>query len=273
MADLTADGNNTLYLITTSGSAQPSTIASGVNKLPLISVIGLVRPFVNAENTLPLIQSISRAVAGIAASGKNRLSLLENSARAYINIFANGENTLPLLGIISGTPLYVLIQDAEGNIYQSNSYALVMNTENEALSEYVNYQFNSFAFFNGSYLGANKNGIFELVGDDDDGLPINAVVKTALLDNNVPNQKRPIGVYLGINTNGEMEVFINNERFIETECEAVPTNRKGLGTLKFKAARGMRGRYWSVIIKNEDGSDFALDHIGVNLSLLTRINE
>ena len=49
-----------------------------------------------------------------------------------------------------------------------------------AVVEYRNFPFNSFAAWNGSYFGASEHGIFELTGDDDDGEPIDAWVRTAI---------------------------------------------------------------------------------------------
>ncbi|MCK5611056.1 hypothetical protein KAR91_54790, partial [Candidatus Pacearchaeota archaeon] len=43
----------------------------------------------------------------------------------------------------------------------------VMNTENNAVTEYSNFDFNSMCEFNGVYLGGNSNGIFQMTGDTD----------------------------------------------------------------------------------------------------------
>ncbi len=198
--------------------------------------------------------------------------LLEISLNGYSDVIGKLEIELPLpiLNIQISDTNYVIITDAEGNRYKTNSFGLILNTENNGLSEYYNYRFNSFAFFNGQYLGANENGIYVLLGDNDDGSNINAEVKTSLSDYNDSYQKRIHNVVLGIDTDDTMAVSINNEQYQDNKSDLVVSGQVGLGNYKYKANKGMKGRYWSVKVKNVSGADFSLDNIKAMVEILSR---
>ena len=188
----------------------------------------------------------------------------------YPSVLIQATTVLPLPTIDLRMLEYLFITDAEGKRYISNSFALTMNTENGGLTEYYNYRFNSFALFNGYYLGANQDGIFILLGDRDDDTNIDTIVKTSLDDFGDSRQKRGDSVHVGVDTAEDMEVFVSNEEYLNYPCKLMASGSVGLETRKYKMAKGLRGRYWSITIKNTEGSDFILDQIDMLINSLSR---
>lgn len=218
----------------------------------------------------PLLEIDGAGSVSVYANASMRLPLLELQAFGYSHVRASANITLPLFVFEIQSIGYTIVIDAEGNRYRTNSFGLSLNTENNGLSEYYNYRFNSFAFFNGQYLGANEKGIYVLLGDSDDGSNINAEVKTSLLDYNDSHQKRIHNVVLGIDTDDTISVSVNNEQYQDSKCDLVVSNQTGLGNYKYKTNKGTKGRYWSVRVKNVSGADFSLDNIQAMVEILSR---
>ncbi len=82
--------------------------------------------------------------------------------------------------------------------------AWVMNAETHAAWKYTNFPFNSFAFLGGKYLAATDAGLYELVGDDDNGTEIEAVVKTGLMNFGASLKKSIPRAYFGYSSNGAL---------------------------------------------------------------------
>jgi hypothetical protein len=93
-----------------------------------------------------------------------------------------------------------------GNMDHEIWTGYVVNTKNLGISEYVRFDFNSFAEFNNKYYGANEKGIYELDGDTDDGWLIKALVTTGLIDFGNEFQKKLPRMYLGLRNDGKMRI-------------------------------------------------------------------
>jgi hypothetical protein len=180
-----------------------------------------------------------------------------------------------LLGIvIGGEPIFILdvkpIIPILPIIKVNDATCLVFNTENEALSEYENYNFNSFAYFNGRYIGANGSGLFDLDGDDDNGSTIEAYfyIPRNFMENGF--QKRPWNVYLTLKTDGDFSVKIRTDNGEEFDGLVMPSNGDGIENRRVKLSRRRKSSSWGIFFKNEDGSDFEVDAIDLNVEILTR---
>lgn len=260
-----------LFTITTHAWTAGSMSADLV--LPLFETTTRTRNNAYLDDELPLFTIDASGINGNTADADLELPLFTITSSGYSSTSATASLTLPLFEITQQVSPVVVIYDADGRTYQSNTYALVMNTENGALSEYYNYGFNSFALFNGVYLGAGPDGIFQLYGDDDEGMNIKAKVKTPLLDYGDSHQKRGNDVYVGIDTTGEISVSVYTEDAIENECAPVAAGQTGFNVLKFKTGKGVKGQYYSVLIKNNHGDDFILDKISMVAQSISRIKK
>ena len=138
---------------------------------------------------------------------------------------------------------------------------IVMNVKNRAITEYINYCFNSFCCFNGVYLGACKDGIFPLSGDDDNGTDIDAHIKTATADVGKGQPKKLRDAWI-VARKGLMTFTVIADEGNEFTYNADVENSK-LHEERVKIGRGIKGRGFSFILANVDGSDFDIDSIAV----------
>jgi hypothetical protein len=144
------------------------------------------------------------------------------------------------------------------------TYAL--QTERQALTRYTNFPFNSFAVFGGRYLGASDDGIFELTGDTDAGVAIDAAARFGITDMNTSRVKRVEYVYIGARTaKGEkallLRVTTNETRQRDYGVKASISD--GLHTTRVELGMGVESRYWQFELRNRGGADFSVDTVDV----------
>ena len=132
-----------------------------------------------------------------------------------------------------------------------------INTRVGAVTEYQNYRFNSFARLGHRYLGANESGLYELVGDDDEGDPIVARLRSGKVQMNAARFTGLKGVYLGIR--GQGEFFL---RLIAGggETRTYRLLARDMETTKINIGKGLRHRYLAFELEST-GQDFDLDTI------------
>jgi hypothetical protein len=167
--------------------------------------------------------------------------------------FSDGDTDIPspsILGYFRVNPLEPLRK------------AVVMNVSHGGVSEYPNFPFNSFGYFNGIYFGANSSGIFRLDAASDSGTFINAEVRIPLQDLRIPHPKHLREAWLTFRSDGDIALVI------QVEEDTVWTNtvtflKKKLHEQRAKIARGLSGRFIAAGIRNIDGSDFDLDTMRV----------
>lgn len=135
-----------------------------------------------------------------------------------------------------------------------------VNLRNAAVSEYENYDFNSFATVGGKYYGASEAGLFRLDGDTDDGEPIDAFVRTGVL--NMDSVSHVVKAWIGLTSDGQMvfkTITMDKGRKKENWYRM---DRRPAGTpaeSRFSPAKGLTGTYWQFELANVDGSYFELD--------------
>lgn len=141
----------------------------------------------------------------------------------------------------------------------------VMNMEgNLPISRYDNWDFNSFCCINGTYFAASDTGLYTLGAATDDGLPIQASVKTLKMDFGSSTQKRVVSAYLGYTATGKMvlkvgsvDQGVQSEHWYEAREAMAASPREGYVPL----GRGLKSRYWQLELANVDGADFELDKL------------
>jgi hypothetical protein len=144
--------------------------------------------------------------------------------------------------------------DTDGDLY-----TFVLNTENEAITRYDNFNFNSIS----GNLGAMPNGIYELSGPDDSGTEINAHFTTGLMDFGSSIHKQCPYAYIGLASDGELILKTvteqhgkKNERWYKFSKP-----KTALDTVRVQLGRGVKSRYWQYEISNASGADFDIDTI------------
>lgn len=133
-----------------------------------------------------------------------------------------------------------------------------------AASEYRNYPFNGFVNFAGKYYGTADDGFYLLEGEDDQGDPIEAWIKTALMDFGTGKLKKVPDVYVGFIGGNKMVLrVITTNAGVQTEHHYTTTVPAGdaMHNGRIEVGRGLESRYWQFQLCNVDGAEFELDDI------------
>ena len=132
-----------------------------------------------------------------------------------------------------------------------------VNTRTGAVTEYTNYEFNSFAQMGRTFLAASEDGLYALDGDDDAGDDIIADIKSGLFQMGGSRFTSFKAAYLGMR--GEGEFFLKL-----VEGDGVSRTYRAVGqtmeTTKVWLGKGLRSRYYSFELVST-GQDFDLDSI------------
>jgi hypothetical protein len=138
-----------------------------------------------------------------------------------------------------------------------------INTRTNAVTEYQNYAFNSFAQMGHRFLGATNEGLYVLDGEVDDGEAIRTRMRSGIMQLAGSKFTMFKGAYLGIRTNDDGRDFIlkliygDGPTPKETCYRVVVQNLK---TAKVNLGKGIRSRYISWELETL-GADFDLDSI------------
>jgi hypothetical protein len=137
-----------------------------------------------------------------------------------------------------------------------------MNLRNAGVTTYDNYPFVDAAVVGGLPLAVNEDGLFLLEGDDDDGTPIRAKLRTGLTDFGSDVLKHVPNLWVGYTTDGSLvlkvvttDTGVKKENWyrLKARTSPAPTDER------FSPAKGLVARYWGFEIVNVDGANFELD--------------
>lgn len=142
-----------------------------------------------------------------------------------------------------------------------NKLALNINLSNLAVSQYCNFDFNSFCQIGNSFFGASDSGIFELTGTDDNGTDINAFFELVLSDLGISDIKRIRSVYVGGEANGKLTLTLKDDEANSRTYDLRLTAGSKQSSGKVDIGRDGQSRYWQVRIDNTNGVYFAIDSI------------
>lgn len=144
-------------------------------------------------------------------------------------------------------------------------HVIAMNLKTGAITEYESFAFNSMIEWDGAYYGANDSGIFQISGDLDDTVEIDAYARTARTDHESDITKRASDVYLLATSAKRMVFRVIADGEAATVYEySVPTNlHTGMDAVKSDLGRGLRARYFQYEFANVDGADFECDGFDV----------
>jgi len=172
------------------------------------------------------------------------------------------------MSIEEGIELFVSVQLGDEVIQ-----GWVLNTQTMGFSEYTNYPFNSLAEANGQYYGLSRDGLYKLDGDDDAGEPIEAVVRTGLVDMGSHYLKMATAAYVGYTTTDQMVLKVvttDQGQKEEWWYELRPTTADDMRDGRVPIGRGLRARYWQFEVVNADGADFDVDDVTLLYQVLNR---
>lgn len=141
-----------------------------------------------------------------------------------------------------------------------------INTRTSAVTEYQNWQFNSYVQIGNEYYGANQNGLWLLNNQTDNGANIETDVASGLIDIGGGHYTQLDGVYIGMRVSDNAREFIlklnvpddiNANQTITYVYTFRPFNMR---STRISIGKGFRHRYfqWELV---SPGPDFDLDTI------------
>lgn len=247
---------------------------------PGLAAVGAV-PFVgtSAFSLLPAL-----AVTGVTgAAGTLGLTLraLALAAEGYTGAIGTVALTLPVLtleaagygahvGTVTLTLPNLLLEAAGGPAAGTTFTTVALQTQNQALTTYTNYPFNSFARFNGLYLAAGTGGIFSITGATDNGTAIDAVARLAATDFGTSALKRIDRLYVGYRADGDLQLKVILEGDDEHTYLLPHNAQESIHGHHAKLGRGLAARYWQFEVANRSGADFSLDLLEARPATLKR---
>lgn len=134
-----------------------------------------------------------------------------------------------------------------------------INTRTNAVSQYDNWSFNSFAQMGRKYVAADETGIYELNGPRDVTDSIIADMQGGFFqpaDGKLAGFK---GVYLAATGQGVWRLILTAGDGREYVYERY--SNPALMTTKMEVGKGLRSRYFGWELVNADGQDFDLDRL------------
>jgi hypothetical protein len=209
---------------------------TGVFQAGIISADG-IGPGVSAgQSTFQRLTARAVALVGTAGIGAAEFEPLEASAASQSTNIASGAASFQYLrGYGTGAAI-------PSEVYRT----WVLNTGNEALTEYQNYPFNSLAEFNGTYYGAGPGGVRQLEGVDDLGADIEWSFRTGLLDNKNPQLKRMDEVLLAMRFDGPVRVTVWTDDDLHFDYNVSNFRPGVVHQVRAKPGKGLRSRYYRV---------------------------
>lgn len=142
---------------------------------------------------------------------------------------------------------------------------LSMNTRTYGISEYSNYNFNSFFNIGSRYFGCSSTGLFEIKGDLDNTENVaQSIIKTGVSDYESQKLKSAKDCYVYIRSSGDNTLrLIVNEQTDRDGYLATYDNIDGFHRRRIKVAQGIKGTSWQLEFKNECGASFILKQIDI----------
>ena len=149
---------------------------------------------------------------------------------------------------------------------------LCMNTKTVGVSEYTNYNFNSFFKIGQDYYGCSSAGLFKLTGSTDNTVAVSqSVIRSAASDFGEQRFKSVRDCYVYLRSTDDTSIrLITNEQVDRDGYPIYYDGIDGLHRRRVKVAQGIRGTTWQVEFKNESGSDFTLKQVDVIPATLNR---
>lgn len=219
-----------------------------------------------------LADAVTRAVsvldqAVLATSTAPSLRLLAITDES-VQLAAQPLGTLDMLASLEdGVLLYTVLR-----LGDSEYVGWVLNQG--AASEYRNYPFNGFAEAGGRYWGTADDGLYLLEGTTDDGDPIDAHIKTALMDFGSSVLNRCPDVYVSMATGNQVVLKVVSTGRDGTQREDIYTASVRPGEVlhnnRIKVGAGLTSTYWQWELANVDGGAFELDELSFRPLALSR---
>jgi len=182
---------------------------------------------------------------------------------AYIANIRTGRNISEDFGFITSFSV-------SGETYDG----VVMNTQNNAVTEYDSVPYNSITEIDtGVYAAAAGDGLYYLEGGLDDAANIDAYITTKLTNFGESKYKRVERAYVAMSNNGPMVLKVITRNAVGTLVEdwyELENTSDTMRTDRIKLGKGLKSHYWQFTLSNKDGADFDLSELNFKQIKLSR---
>jgi hypothetical protein len=182
---------------------------------------------------------------------------------AFIGNIRTGREVSEDLGFITSFSV-------DGEIYDG----VVMNTQNNAVTEYDSVPYNSMAQLDrGVYAACAGDGIYYMDGDLDDTDNIDAYITTKLTNFGESKFKRMERAYVAMSNNGPMVLKVitrNAQGALVEDWYELENTSDTIRTDRIKVGKGLKSHYWQFVLTNKDGADFDLSELNFKQIKLSR---
>ena len=146
-----------------------------------------------------------------------------------------------------------------------------MNLLNRAISTYNNYNFDSIANFNGTLFGATTTGIYQLDGNTDNGADIDSKIKTGSMDFGDTFIKYAKDVWITFRSDGylTLKILVDEDATAPIQKQTTIISSTIIEE-RLKPPRGLRGRFYTIELKNFAGADFDIDSLNLLVESIRR---
>ena len=141
-----------------------------------------------------------------------------------------------------------------------------VNSRTGGVTEYQNYNFNSFAQLGHKYLGASADGLFELNGDDDAGTDIIPTIRSGYAQFNGSRFTGFKAAYLGIRATGDLTFKLVTG---DGSSYVYAVKARDMETVKVQLGKGLRARYFAFELVGT-GQDLDLETVELVPMVSTR---
>lgn len=210
--------------------------------------------------SLPMIQFSMTGISGVLGTLVGVIPSIRFSGSGY----SYGTNTLA--GII---PAITFIGFGVSGTYR----CIVVNLYNGSITEYSNFEFDSFTKLGDTFYGAKGTGIYSLGGATDTGSAISATLKPFLTNLGVAELKNLKSALISFKSAGNLTITPLYENYTGTAGTIIGEDGK-LHMKRTKFGRGKRGQFVGAQVQNVAGADFGLDAMIYDIDvMLRRLNE
>lgn len=136
------------------------------------------------------------------------------------------------------------------------------NGQSKATGQYKGFSFSSMVKFGNVLLGTSPTGLYIIGGDKDNGAPIDAWIKTGMTDLGISASKRLRHVYLGVKTDGDLEMDIFADGVL-VATRPIAAHKVREQRIRVSVGRDAKGNYWSFLIRNKAGVRFSVYTIAI----------
>lgn len=172
------------------------------------------------------------------------------------------------------TPQLTIIAQLEDAVATGGATATyVYSPDHDSFTEYSGFGFNSYARIGSNYFAAGNNGLYQLGGDDDAGLDIQAYILTGMLDFGGHMMSRTPRMYFDFSGDSGLavSVYTSTDGLRRTEAftlslPAAPVDRSACLPL----GRGLPSHFWQYRVSNVTGGSLEFTRCAPHVIPLSR---